>query len=140
MARKALEGIRAQLAGDIRKPMSHKKKLSPPSKKTHAKKPALGKVRVDGTGSDFTSGATLAGDGEHRGWLNSTADAGKAKKGMLMEKLVGMGEESEGAWVAQPPVKESKAAETQEEPTGWSFYSHLAGFAVIVHCLAFRCC
>ncbi|CAM6112048.1 unnamed protein product [Calypogeia fissa] len=119
MARKALEGIRGQLAGEVRKPVSHKKKLPPPSKKSHVKKPSLNKVRLDGTGSDFASGATLAGDGEHlRGWGNSTVDTGtKAKKGMSMEKLVGLGEDSQDAWVSQPVGKESKT-ETQEEPSG----------------------
>ncbi|OAE28814.1 hypothetical protein AXG93_3096s1280 [Marchantia polymorpha subsp. ruderalis] len=116
MAKKALEGVRSQLAGEVRKPVSHKKK-PPPPKKSHSKKPTPSKSRFDGAGSDFASGATLAADGEGGGWSNSTVDAGKAKKGASMEKLVSMGEDSQSEWALQGGACEGKI-DGQDEASG----------------------
>ncbi|KAL2635148.1 hypothetical protein R1flu_006627 [Riccia fluitans] len=108
MAKKAVEALKGQLAGEVRKPVSHKKK-PPAPKKPLAKKPTPSKSRFDGASSDFASGATLAADGEGGGWSNSTVDAGKAKKGVSMEKLVSMCEDSQSEWAVQPGSGEAKA-------------------------------
>ncbi|BFI43529.1 hypothetical protein MPTK2_Ug00225 [Marchantia polymorpha subsp. ruderalis] len=118
MAKKALEGVRNQLAGEVRKPVSHKKK-PPPPKKSHSKKPTPSTSRFDGAGSDFASIATPGADGDGGGWSNSTVDAGKAKKGASMEKLVSMDEDSQSEWELQGGAGEGKM-DGQDEGSGSS--------------------